>query len=282
MDVKHWQIDFHCTDPDEFAWIPVSFGASGAEILDADTVRAFFSGDDASLEEFLVLCAENKFRFLSRSQVIPENWTQRCDELMEAVDIGRLRVVPIASAENLPETRKAGDLFLIPGSGFGTGHHITTEMALSLIQHEAVVVLNPKRVFDLGTGSGVLSIAAMKLYEAAVDAVDIEPDALINARENAALNSASQINFQLGSMEHAQGPYDLVLSNLFAELLCRFSASIAEHSTEGGILILSGILPELWNDVAAAYSDPEWRLLEKREELNWCSAIFQRGLKPKN
>lgn len=272
-----WEVHFICDDPDEFGWIPVSFGALGVEILSGDTIRAFFTGDENAKATFVENCEQEGLKFTAAAELEKKNWVQECQELMEPLEAGALRVVPVVDASRVPESRDVNDLYLIPGSGFGTGHHVTTGMALLLLQQPCVLKLAPRRIFDLGTGSGILAVATAMLFDARVDAVDIEEAALINGADNADINGQSaSIRFRLGSVEHMREKYDLVVANLYAELLCRFVPEISEHTKAGGMFLVSGIMATLWQDVERSYALPNWKLIERREELDWCAALFER------
>jgi ribosomal protein L11 methyltransferase len=129
--------------------------------------------------------------------------------------------------------------------GFGTGHHESTHAALELLQSAEVSELSPQKIFDLGTGSGILAIAAQLLYsEATIVGNDIDEAALNNAAENAAINGCSTIEFITGSLPDPRLPakgFDLILANIYAEALCSLEEEIHKLSKPGGLLILAGI-----------------------------------------
>ena len=162
-------------------------GASGTTIDTPPEIACFVESSSAAEMQRLSLIAEQLgCRVLSHEEVLEENWTASCPELWQPVAAGTLQVVPVESPTDAREV-PAGAIKIIPGLGFGTGHHPTTNMLLGELSQ-----LQPSTPFaavlDLGTGSGILGIAAAKLFGAPVTAIDIDPLAVANAADNVALN----------------------------------------------------------------------------------------------
>ena len=157
--------------------------------------------------------------------------------------------------------------------GFGTGHHATTRLCLELLQRIDVV---GKRVIDVGTGSGVLALAAWALGASSVTAVDHDPDALQNARENITRNGATDeidvIEVDLSSV--TLPPADIVLANLTAAVLLRHTASLQRLVVAGGQLVVSGFSPDDVDDVAGAIGAD---VREAVREGEWAAALLSRG-----
>ncbi|MBN9601978.1 MAG: 50S ribosomal protein L11 methyltransferase [Afipia felis] len=164
---------------------------------------------------------------------------------------------------------------------FGTGHHGTTRGCLLLLD----MVLRqhmPERVLDLGTGTGVLAIAAAKALHRNILASDIDPRSVIVTKENAALNGVRRdveairaIGF--GSPRFAQaGPFDLVLANILANPLRKLAAPMAKHLAPSAFVILSGLLPPHARGVVAAYRGQGLRLIRRYELDGWTSLLMQR------
>ena len=275
--MSDWQVHFEIDDPDEEAWRLVEAGAMGVEILSGNTLRAFFHGSLEDVRVFEQHAAHLGFRPCAIEEIPERNWAQECADLMTPQKIGGFTVVPVPEASAVPLDLQPGALYVIPGAGFGTGHHVSTEMAMLIMQGETVRHLGPKRIFDLGTGSGILAVAARKLFRCAVDAVDVDERAIENAVDNAHINGASEgISFSVGSMEKATGLYDLIAANLYAELLLSFQEKFERHTRLGGLLLVSGITATLWPAVEQGFCAGRWELLHQREELAWHSALFRR------
>ncbi|GGM91758.1 ribosomal protein L11 methyltransferase [Thermus composti] len=164
-------------------------------------------------------------------------------------------------------------LVIEPGMAFGTGHHETTRLALrALARH-----LRPgEKVLDLGTGSGILAIAAEKLGGKALG-VDIDPTVLPQAEANAQRNGVRP-RFLEGSLEAAlpQGPFDLLVANLYAELHAELAPRYAEALAPGGRALLTGILKERAPGVREALAGAGFRPLEEEAEGEWVLLAYGR------
>lgn len=188
---------------------------------------------------------------LAAIDVDDEDWARRSQASLSAVRVGRIVVAPPWDTPRTPDP----DLITVvidPSTGFGTGHHATTRLCLELLQRRNV---SGARVIDVGTGSGVLAIAAWRLGAAHVMAIDNDPDALQNARDNAVQNGAgdaveiANADLSGASLERA----DIVLANLTASVLERHAAALQRLVGEDGVLILSGFSANEIDGVAEAF-----------------------------
>ena len=170
-------------------------------------------------------------------------------------------------------------LVLDPGMAFGTGLHPTTR--LSLLGLEALAdrgLLREARVLDLGSGSGILSIAAARLGAASCAALDIDPIAVEVTEANARRNGLGrQIRPRLGSLPSREAPFDVVVANLVADLLVRLAGELAPEVRLGGAWLASGVFRDREPDVASAlaafglvvtdrWADGDWLALAGRRE----------------
>ncbi len=199
---------------------------------------------------------------VSTVDVEDEDWARRSQESLKAVTVGRLVIAP---PWDLPGD--AADLIVIePSMGFGTAHHATTRLCLRALQR---LDLHGKRVLDVGTGSGVLAIAAAKLGASRVVAVDNDPDALAAADDNARRNDV-RVDLRLVDLRRAQlEPADVVLANLTGALLQRSAGTLASLS-RGGILIVSGLLDDEAPAVLSAFA-PYISRADRDHESGWSS-----------
>jgi ribosomal protein L11 methyltransferase len=195
-----------------------------------------------------------------------EDWARRSQAALRAIRAGRIVVAPpwdvppdrrepgfaIRDSDRDPRNANRDIVIVIdPSTGFGTGHHATTRLCLELLQELDV---RGKRVIDVGTGSGVLAIAASKLGAQGVVAMDNDPDALRNARENVERNGAggaidvAEVDLAVSDVP----PADVVVANLTSAVLQRCAASLRRMVKRGGVLIASGFGPDDVDDVVRA------------------------------
>jgi ribosomal protein L11 methyltransferase len=165
---------------------------------------------------------------------------------------------------------------LDPGMGFGTGAHPTTRLCLGALE---ALGRRKARVLDLGTGSGILAIAAARLGARRVVAVDPDPVACAEARRNAAANRvASRVRVRLGTLARAgRGRFDAIVANLEAKLLGPLVPALAGRLAPGGALVLSGLLRREGPPLRAAMRRAGLRLGRTRATAGW---IALRGERP--
>jgi ribosomal protein L11 methyltransferase len=170
---------------------------------------------------------------------------------------------------------------------FGTGHHGTTRgclLALDRVCKSLRRADSAPRILDLGTGSGVLAIAAARALRGRVLATDIDAAALGVARENARLNRAAPMiklvkaNGVTAPALRCRAPFDLIFANILLEPLQRLASPLAKLVAPGGRLVLSGLLTSQANAALAAYRLP----LDRRIEIDgWTTLVLKRGFRPR-
>ncbi|MBK5274913.1 MAG: 50S ribosomal protein L11 methyltransferase [Desulfuromonadales bacterium] len=180
------------------------------------------------------------------SSVCTEDWSNSWKVNFKPLRVGR-RLLIVPSWENVQPRPDDIVLHLDPGMAFGTGGHETTRLCLELLEQimDNMPTLLTPSVLDLGTGSGILAMAAVQLGAGRVCAVDIDPDAVEVARENLAINGLlEQVECSTTPLDSLSGSFDVILANILAEELVRLAPSLAERLAPGGSLVLSGILAE--------------------------------------
>ena len=198
-----------------------------------------------------------------------EDWARRSQESLTAIQAGGLLVAP---PWDVPRNGASPVIIIEPSTGFGTGHHATTRLCLLLLQR---LELRGARVLDIGTGSGVLALAAWKLGGSDVVAVDNDPDALDNARDNIARNGAAAaidiIRDDLESLRIERA--DVVLANLTGAVLVRYARALRSLLAERGYLILSGFAPSDQAVIQAAFSD--LASIQIETEGDWSAVLLK-------
>ncbi len=191
------------------------------------------------------------------------------------------RIVVVPSWETYQPV--AGDvvLDLDPGMAFGTGTHASTKLCLGELDRLATAGLDPDRFLDVGAGSGILAIAAAKLWPAARGiAIDNDPIAVTACLENCATNRVSdRVSSSVTAVEDVSGDFPLVLANIQAHVLLALREPISARVAAGGTLVLSGLLTPQAAGVADDYAAGGLTLIEIRPDADdpqWSSAVLRR------
>jgi ribosomal protein L11 methyltransferase len=259
---------------------------------DPHTFRVYFTSD-ADRERARTQLAAG---FAGRAEVTAidvadEGWAERSQASLRAVRVGRLIVAPpwdlpegSDAAPGLPTTtdrnrksqiaNRKSTIVITPSMGFGTGHHATTRLCLEALQ---TVTLDGTSVIDVGTGSGVLGIAAARLGARHVVAIDPDPDAIACARENIDANGvAGTIVLAVTDVSALRdAAFDVLVANLTGPLLRAASQRLLRLTRPGGMLVLSGFLLEEEDGIAGVFSPPA-RLQRRADEGGWGVLVLRR------
>jgi len=234
-----------------------------------DTWQIFF--DSAGERDRAADALAQQFLELSIAPVdVPdEDWVARSQADLRAVRVGNIVVAP---PWGVPSPNRSTIVIVIrPSMGFGTAHHATTRLCLAALQH-----LDPRgrEVIDVGTGSGVLAIAASRLGAVSVVGIDDDPDALQAAADNLTLNLDTKVSLRQSDVR-AIGlrGFDLVMANLTGALLAAAAVPLCRLAKPGGYLVLSGLLEEEEAMVRAAYAD--CLVHNRSQEGEWLCITFQ-------
>lgn len=210
---------------------------------------------------------------LEMRSVVDEDWSENWKKYYKPFRVGtRLLVKPTWE----PYVPDEGDLVieLDPGMAFGTGTHETTNMCMRLLEKH---LAEGMRVMDVGTGSGILAIAAAKLGAGEVLAIDIDPDAVKVAGENVALNKEqARVRVAAGDLvSGAAMPCDLAVANIVADAICMLAGPLTRHLTRGGLLVCSGIIREREPDVLDAARAAGYRVADRLEQGEWVALCLR-------
>lgn len=231
---------------------------------------------------------EESLWYLGRIRPLPEpvftpiqqvNWAENWKKHFQPIPVGK-RLIIVPTWLDSPDQSRI-PIRLDPGMAFGTGTHPTTQLCLELLED----YLQPgDEVLDIGCGSGILSIAAIKLGARKATGVDTDADAIAVACENASANSvAGRVTFAIGSIEEVKsgliGPRKapLVLVNILAHIISRLlDEGLGELIAPGGVMVLSGILEEQYPETHQKILDHGLRVIDKRGIEDWIAVAVQR------
>lgn len=211
-----------------------------------------------------------------------EDWAENWKQYFKPLNVGD-KILILPEWETLPEPTDRTVFTVNPGMSFGTGSHHTTQLCIQELEKYLVPEMS---VLDLGCGSGILSIIALLLGAADAAAVDIDPNAVEIAVQNAKRNNINLDKYRTfaGNIivdevlfaTLAQRQYDVILANIVADVIIGMEPIIPKMMKQGSILITSGIIKERMDDVKEAYEKTGLTLLETREQGGWVSLVYQK------
>jgi ribosomal protein L11 methyltransferase len=199
------------------------------------------------------------------------DWTERWKEHVSVQRIGRVVIVPSWVEHSADE----GDATIIldPGMAFGTGLHPTTRGCLKLLQELEPM---PSRVLDVGCGSGILALAALRLGAGSAVGFDTEPEAVAATRANAERNGlGDRVEVQHGTLAASAGErFPLILANLVAAVLVDLAGPLAGHLAPNGPLVASGIIEPRATEVIEAMAEAGLEPLRRLDDEDWVSLVL--------
>ncbi|HEX4347397.1 MAG TPA: 50S ribosomal protein L11 methyltransferase [Vicinamibacterales bacterium] len=263
LEISGIDSDFLLADLDDFS--PTAVEESGG------LTRIFFSSAESRDQAFSRLSATHIS--VSAVDVPDEDWARRSQENLTPIIVGRIVVAPPWNVPS-PTAGQLPPVVIQPSMGFGTGHHATTRLCLAALQS---IDLNGAEVLDIGTGSGVLAIAARALGARGARGIDNDPDAIQSAQENLELNPGiTSVTFALADLSAGIGNAvaDVVTANLTGALLARAAGVLAGAARPGGTIVVSGLMAHERAAVEAAFTHVE--LIKAWQEDEWAALAFRR------
>ncbi len=250
------------------------------------TLKAFFSAAD-DFPELLSRLRDgfNRFPALAATAITlmggdtvrTEDWAEGWKQNFSLFRIGETLVIRPSWEEYTPQPGEVV-IEIDPGMAFGTGTHGTTQLCLEMVAELLQQSDPPRRMLDVGTGSGILALGAAALGCPEIVATDIDEVACRVATENIAKNGyRDAIRVTAEKLETLPGKYDLIVANIMAEENIRLKGAFIDHLETGGFLILSGILEEKRALVCDHFAVSPLRLLDSRQQDEWVSLMFCRG-----
>lgn len=258
-----------------------------AQNTEVVTVKAYLPVDDELDEKLRTFEQEvNKLTernvdkgpgAISCSEIQDEDWSETWKQYFHTEKVGGLIVIkPTWEAyEASPDDIV---IELDPGEAFGTGTHPTTSMCIRELEE---LVRGGMKVFDVGTGSGILSIAAAKLGATDITAVDYDATAVKVAEANIRQNQVESVirTGRSDLLKQVDGKADLVIANIIADIIIRLFDELEEHLNPGGTLLASGIISDRIADVTASALEHGFTIDKVMEAKGWAAMVIRPGVK---
>jgi ribosomal protein L11 methyltransferase len=260
-------------DEDDAAAVLWEHGTEGIEVQAVPEGRvalvAYFA-DDATADRLALGLAAVPDARVEQTDVPDVDWVARFRAGFSTFSAGRFRIAPVW---DVPE-RSSDVLVVDPGRAFGTGTHESTRLCLAAL--ESLALRGPLgAVVDVGTGTGLLAVAAARLGASVIAAVDLDPEATASARAHARLNDAPVLVVQGdGGACFAQGAFDVVLANLTTPLLLERCSELSTLARPGGALVLAGALAEDEGRLRASYG--RQGPVESQTDGEWLGLVVRR------
>lgn len=211
---------------------------------------------------------------LTTAELQDEDWSDTWKQYFHTEKPGERVVIKPTWEEYEPKDDEVV-IELDPGAAFGTGTHATTSMCIRQLEK---LVKPGMTVFDVGTGSGILSIISAKLGAKNIQAVDYDDSVLKIVEENLEQNNVQDIISvaQSDLMQNVHGKAELIIANIIADIIIRLFDQLDEHLEQGGTLLTSGIIEDRIEDVLAAAEAHGYGVVERMENKGWACITFKR------
>jgi ribosomal protein L11 methyltransferase len=252
----------------------LDFDVAAIDETAGDRWRVFFHTADERDRALTALRGDFTDLALAPLDVPDEDWAARSQADLKAIRVGNIIVAPPwdIPSQAVSDSARPTSIVIQPSMGFGTGHHATTRLCLAALQR---LELHGRTVLDVGTGSGVLAIAARMLGASDVVGIDDDGDAIQSARENVALNPGVHIELQVLDLKNvALTPFDVVVANLTGGLLIQTAGRLQEVTAAAGRMILSGFMQTEEIGVLAAFRG--FTVVDREQEDEWMCVTLQR------
>ncbi|SIT28880.1 [LSU ribosomal protein L11P]-lysine N-methyltransferase [Filimonas lacunae] len=235
---------------------------------EGDVLKAFMEEADYEAAAIETLAKENNFTY-SVSTIKEQNWNSVWESQFEPVVVNDFAAIRASFHE--PITQVQHEIVITPKMSFGTGHHATTYM---MIEQMAQLDFTGKKVFDFGTGTGILAILAEKMGAAAVLGIDNDSWSIENALENVQANHCSNITIAQNDHPRTEQLFDIILANINKHILLAYMSDLAVQLQPGGHLLLSGLLEEDETDIIDSVKGAGMLPLRTVKRSKWiCIAV---------
>ncbi len=265
------------SDLEEGAWEIAHIDLIDEALINKDRTKAIvhcYISEENNAQESLQFITErlNATKIAYKCQSIGVNdadWADNWKNFFKVTEIGE-RLVICPSWETYDNKQSKTVLKIDPGAAFGTGTHATTSLCLGLLEK---YVEKGSSVLDIGSGSGILSIASVLLGAERADGVDIDPTAVKVAKENAELNGVDKsVNYIVGDLaDKISGKYNVVCANIVADIIIKLNANIKKYMEKDAVYITSGIIDIREKDVLESFEKCGLVIVDALRKENWCA-----------
>lgn len=244
-------------------------GYLGFEERDGYEMSAFIDSKD--FDENILLEISSKIDFKWTKSILPKtNWNKDWESNFQPVLVDDYCGIRADFHEPLKNVKH--EIIITPKMSFGTGHHATTYMMIKSLQD---INVKNKKVFDFGTGTGVLAILADKEGASEILAIDNDEWSVLNASENILRNDANRIKVELNENPDCQQYFDIILANINKHIIIESLPALTKQLNPSGFIICSGFMQHDINDINAMAAKCNLIVKQKKERENWVCMIFQ-------
>lgn len=269
-------------------------GVDESDALGSTRVRGYFAAADAPkavdalkgyLHELDALVPGASRLEVSVSPIRTENWAEVHKDFYRAQPLSNLFYLQPRWDKNAVVPEGMIPILMEPGQAFGTGLHPSTALALHFLEwavEQGHVAPEKIHLLDVGTGTGILAIAAAKLGLAYIEGTDIDPTSVEVAKENAEANGTTGLKLHGGDLDTVAGPFDIVLANILLETHQELAPKYAGVLKPGGTIILSGLLGQQRADAESVMRDSGLVLDSTKSMQEWIAMAFRKPVTAEN
>lgn len=199
-----------------------------------------------------------------------KNWNEEWERNFQPVIIDNFCAVRASFHQPIPGVEH--EIIITPKMSFGTGHHATTHLMIRYIQQ---LPIKGKQVLDFGTGTGILAILAERCGAADIIAIDNDDWSIENAAENIEVNQCTAIKLKKAGQLLDLGSYDVILANINRHVILANMLDLKQHLSPGGVLVLSGLLPDDAPIIELKAAECDLRIREQKNYNNWIGLLLE-------
>lgn len=234
---------------------------------DIDNIEKYVKGKLFELKNIGIDTGEAK---VIVKEVKEEDWATSWKKYYKTTKIGK-RIVVKPAWESYTPLENEIVIEMDPGMAFGTGTHETTSMCIRILED---YIKGKETVFDIGTGSGILSIAASRLGAGKVVGVDIDEVAIDSAKKNVTCNNLKNVEIHKGNLiDVVSGKADIIVANIIAEVIIKLTGIVKPFMKQEGIFITSGIIKEKKDEVIKALTNSNFKIEDVQEMGDWVAIV---------